>query len=54
MAGEGASMLVPMDVDEDGRLDILVQDCSNDPCTIGLLYNNEIFDSFFIKAMMLA
>lgn len=24
MAGESASMLVPMDVDEDGRLDILV------------------------------
>ena len=53
-AGETTTMLVPMDVDEDGRLDILLQQCENDKCVLGLLYNNEIYDSFFIKALMLA
>lgn len=54
MAGGDTVMLVPMDVDEDGRLDILVQKDNSDMANIGLLYNNEVFDSFYIKAMMLA
>jgi hypothetical protein len=59
MAGDEVVMMVPMDVDEDGRLDILAQKCplgSTDAsrCEVGLLYNNVIFDSFFVKAMMLA
>ena len=61
MAGAEATMLVPFDADEDGRMDILVQKCDRVAdngeqrgCTVGLMYNNEIFDSFFIKAMMLA
>lgn len=58
MAGDEVVMMVPMDVDEDGRLDILTQKCplgaDTSGCEVGLLYDNVIFDSFFVKAMMLA
>lgn len=58
MAGSETTMILPFDADEDGRLDILVQKCSETKdhtgCSVGLIYNNEIFDSFFIKGMMLA
>ena len=55
-AGDKTTMMVPMDVDEDGRLDIVLQQCDSDnkKCGLSLLYNNEVFDSFFIKALMLA
>lgn len=51
-------MLIPMDIDDDGRIDMLVQRCFDKPpdgfCNITAIYNNVIFDSFFIKAMMLS
>lgn len=51
-------MLVPMDLDDDGRVDALVQRCvmqaTHRFCNISAIYNNVIFDSFFIKAMMLS
>lgn len=50
-------MLVPFDVDEDGRIDILVQTQStNGPpyFQVQTIYNNIFYDSFFIKAMMLS
>lgn len=54
-------MFVPADIDDDGRIDMLVQRCANatptNPvgfCSITGIYNNVVFDSFFIKAMMLS
>ena len=63
LAGASAVMLVPMDVDDDGRIDVLVQRCAvvtassgvaQRTCHLSAIYNNIIFDSFFIKAMMLS
>ena len=52
-------MLVPMDIDEDGRIDTLVQKCqrtnlNTEICSLSAIYNNIIFDSFYIKAMFMA
>lgn len=47
-------MLVPIDIDEDGRMDIIVQKTQNGVQSLGIIYNNFQFDSFFIKAMMLS
>lgn len=50
-------MLVPMDVDEDGRMDIIVQKFTSDPSDpageIRVIYNNYIFDAFYLTAMMI-
>ena len=48
-----------MDIDEAGNMDILLQRCITTPqktrsCYISGIYNNYIFDSFYIKAMFLA
>lgn len=45
-------MLIPIDVDEDGRMDILVQQ-HNHQEDLKLIYNNMNYDSYFIKAMMI-
>jgi hypothetical protein len=54
-AGE-TTLMVPHDVDEDGRIDVILQKCETDDkkCRISGLYNNQIFDSFFIKSVYLA
>jgi len=52
LAGVNAVMLVPMDIDEDGRMDILVQ--KNGKKGYSLIYNNYNIDSFFIKAIFMA
>ena len=54
LAGDSAVMLVPFDVDEDGRMDILVQKTQNGVKSLSVIYNNFQFDSFFVKAMMLS
>ena len=54
IAGPDSVMLVPMDIDEDGRMDILVQKNSKGTYGLSLIYNNYQFDSFFIKAIMLS
>ena len=44
-----------MDIDEDGRLDILLQRTvpdSEDQQQIIVVYNNFVTDAFFIKALM--
>ena len=57
LAGRTASMIVPMDVDEDGRMDIIVQKFTSDPSdpagAITVIYNNYIFDAFYLTAMMI-
>lgn len=47
-------MIIPFDVDEDGRMDIIVQKGGDKRFTLDLIYNNMFYDSFFIKAMMLS
>lgn len=58
LAGSDAVMIIPMDLDDDGRMDMIVQRCVTDAikttCSINAIYTNLIFDSFFIKAMMLS
>ena len=46
-------MLVPLDIDEDGRMDILVQ-TTGKTFNFTLIYNNMFYDAFFIKAQMLS
>jgi hypothetical protein len=45
-------MLIPIDVDEDGRMDIIVQEGQKQE-SLKLIYNNMNYDSYFIKAMMI-
>lgn len=52
-AGPSAVMIVPIDIDEDGRIDILVQKAGSS-YSLELIYNNMFYDSFFIKAMMVS
>jgi hypothetical protein len=40
LAGDNSVMLVPMDIDEDGRMDILVQRNVNGVYGLSLIYNN--------------
>ena len=47
-------MLIPYDIDDDGRLDIIVQSNEKGNFEMEVIYNNYVFDSFFIKAMMLS
>lgn len=42
-----------LDIDEDGRLDFLVQIIDQSIPKLKLVYNNMVSDSFFIKALML-
>lgn len=49
-----ASMIVPIDIDEDGRIDIVMQSRQSSHVDLQVIYNNVYLDSyFFIKAMML-
>lgn len=42
-----------LDIDEDGRLDVLMQKTtSNNKTAIQIIYNNYVKDTFFIKALM--
>ena len=52
-AGENSVMIIPFDVDEDGRMDVIVQTGGN-KFGLHLIYNNMIYDSYYIKAMMLS
>lgn len=58
LAGGNSVLLVPIDIDDDGRIDVIVQRCVQEKvrtyCSIQAIYNNIIYDSFFIKAMMLS
>lgn len=58
MSGERTSLLVPIDVDENGRLDFLLQHFNADGVTNGFsfIYNNFLdnYDqNFFLKLMVL-
>jgi hypothetical protein len=53
VAGTTAQFVTFIDIDEDGRLDFLIQDIKNGVPSLKLVYNNIDSDSFFIKALML-
>lgn len=51
--GSRSTLITPLDIDNDGRLDIVVQDYSTDGVPfLKVIYNNFYFDKFFIKALM--
>mmetsp|Transcript_25556 Transcript_25556/g.31919 ORF Transcript_25556/g.31919 Transcript_25556/m.31919 type:complete len:267 (+) Transcript_25556:953-1753(+) len=50
-AGENAAFLTFIDMDDDGKLDFIVQKESKDDPQIKILYNNIVSDNFFIKAL---
>lgn len=58
MTKSETQIMVPHDVDEDGRIDVIVQNCytegSSKNCHITALYNNYNFDSYFIKSVFLS
>mmetsp|Transcript_13353 Transcript_13353/g.22703 ORF Transcript_13353/g.22703 Transcript_13353/m.22703 type:complete len:176 (+) Transcript_13353:1464-1991(+) len=57
VAGPLTQMLVPFDIDEDGRIDVIAQkfdSSSSSAFSLQVIYNNVIHDSFFIKSMMLS
>ena len=49
-AGNTADFLSFIDVDEDGRLDFIVQQENQGKPQVRILYNNVVTDNFFIKA----
>ena len=52
MAGTNTVMGVFIDIDEDGRIDLLFQKYENSQSEIVCIYNNIVKDTFFIKALM--
>ena len=50
---DDALLVTFMDLDEDGRIDYLVQISQKGVPSLRLIYNNMISDSFFVKALML-
>lgn len=55
MAGETSSMIVPLDINEDGKLDIILQKYKdiNEPYDLEFIYNTLYKDSFFLKSIMI-
>ena len=53
-AGQKGELVTFLDIDEDGRLDLIMQklDSSGKP-QISMLYNNIVTENFFIKALLL-
>jgi hypothetical protein len=58
MTKSETTIMVPHDVDEDGRIDVILQNCYSEGnsknCHITALYNNYNFDAYFIKSVFLA
>ena len=57
LAGDSSLMLVPFDIDEDGRMDVIVQHGSATGGakrldSLSVIYNNHFSDANFIKAQM--
>jgi len=55
VSGDTTQLITFLDVDEDGRIDYLIQllNPSTNLPELKMIYNNYDSDSFFIKAMML-
>lgn len=51
LAGDDATFLSFIDLDDDGKLDFILQKGSAADPKIQLLYNNIVSDNFFIKAL---
>lgn len=53
-AGATTELVAFLDIDDDGKLDFIIQKTGlNGKIGVFLLYNNVYTDNFFIKAMML-
>ena len=50
-AGDTADFLTFMDIDDDGKLDFVLQKTENGLSSVLVLYNNVVSDNFFIKAL---
>jgi len=51
MAGDSAELLSFMDIDDDGKLDFVLQKKEQGVPQVKILYNNIVSDNFFIKAL---
>ena len=51
MAGDDCSFLTFIDMDDDGKLDFILQKETNGVPAVKILYNNIVSDNFFIKAL---
>lgn len=51
IAGDNASFLTFIDVDDDGKLDFILQKEESGVPQVTILYNNIVSDNFFIKAL---
>ena len=51
MAGDSAELLSFMDIDDDGKLDFVLQKKVQGVPQVKILYNNIVSDNFFIKAL---
>jgi hypothetical protein len=54
MVGSNTALIAAVDVDEDGKLDIICQTFSTTDSKFDLkfIYNNKYLDSFFLKGLM--
>lgn len=54
IAGTSTALIAAVDIDEDGKLDILCQKYSASDSVFDLkfIYNNKYLDSFFLKSLM--
>lgn len=53
LAGNSTQLVTFIDIDEDGRIDYILQQVVNGVPSLKVIYNNLVSDSFFIKALML-
>ena len=51
LAGQTANYFAFMDIDDDGKLDFILQKDVDDEPTVSVLYNNVVSENFFIKAL---
>ena len=51
MAGDSASFMTFIDIDDDGKLDFILQKDTDGVPEVKILYNNIVSDNFFIKAL---
>lgn len=51
MAGDNASFMTYIDIDDDGKLDFILQKETDQVPEIKVIYNNIVSDNFFMKAL---
>ena len=51
MAGDSAELVTFIDINENGKVDFIMQKLENGKPQVLLIYNNIVSDNFFIKAL---